>query len=97
MHNPRHGALPENTSEFVKTHCATCAAGWMRATDKGEILIVCLLDRQAVWAAMTHCNRYEPEELRPPVADPQPDQRRATAPLDPWQPGYLPPGQPRGK
>jgi hypothetical protein len=69
MHNPRHGASPENTSEFVKTHCATCAAGWTRATEAGEMLVVCLLDRQPVWAAMSHCSRYEPEELTPPRSD----------------------------
>ena len=90
MQNPRHGALPENTSEFVKTHCVTCAAGWTRATETGEMLVVCLLDRQPVWAAMTRCDRYEAREQPPEVP-------RTDPPLDPSQPGYLPPGQPRAK
>jgi hypothetical protein len=96
MQTPRHGASPEIISDYVKTHCATCAAGWKRETAAGEMLIICLLDREPAWAAMTHCDRYEAKELTPEAraADPQPS---AKPQATPGQPGYLPPGQPRGK
>ena len=54
---------PANTSppisSFAMTHCATCAAGWMRQGKDGGVIVVCLLDREPVWPDMTDCNRYE--------------------------------------
>ncbi len=50
-------------SNYVKTHCETCAAGWVRTGEKPEEKIYfCLLDREAVWPQMSHCNRFEPLE-----------------------------------
>jgi len=46
--------------DFVASHCRHCAAGWTRANTDGELLTVCLLDREQAWPDMTDCDRYEP-------------------------------------
>ena len=50
---------PRTTSNFLRTHCQTCAAGWTRRTHKGPKLVVCLLDRQPVIPEIADCDRYE--------------------------------------
>jgi len=59
MHNLKRGTLSGSFSAYVKTHCATCAAGWTRTGEEGEKVYVCLLDREPVWPQMTNCDRYE--------------------------------------
>ena len=63
---------PKNSSRtissFVMTHCRTCAAGWTRASEAGNVVTVCLLDREPVWHNMASCDRYkkrEPESPKP--------------------------------
>ncbi len=52
-------------SEFARTHCMRCAAGWTRSREDGTKIIVCLLDREPVLPTMTNCDRYElRDELR---------------------------------
>jgi hypothetical protein len=46
-------------SDYVTTHCTTCRAGWTRKDEAGEMVIVCLLDREPVWGDMTSCDRFE--------------------------------------
>jgi hypothetical protein len=46
-------------SDFVKTHCMTCAAGWTRRIADRTVAVVCLLDRELVPAEMSACDRYE--------------------------------------
>ena len=54
--------LPPTISGFAITHCANCAAGWVRRGTNGGIIIVCLLDRKPVWVQIADCDRYEPKE-----------------------------------
>jgi len=56
-------------SDYVKTHCATCAAGWTRTGESGAKVYFCLLDREAVWPQMTDCDRYEQRESSEPEPD----------------------------
>jgi hypothetical protein len=68
----QHGKSSEAISDFVKTRCATCAAGWTRTgTDGLKVLKVhiCLLDREPVWPQMTDCDRYEKREDSAPEPD----------------------------
>lgn len=60
-------------SDFVKTHCMTCAAGWTRRVADRPGLVVCLLDREAVPLELTECDRYEPrdEAQSQPPSEPQ--------------------------
>ena len=46
-------------SNYVTTHCTTCAAGWTRTSERGGLAIVCLLNREPVWAEMAGCDRFE--------------------------------------
>jgi hypothetical protein len=46
---------------FVVTHCARCAAAWMRTGRDGGALTVCLLNRELVWPEMVSCDRFEPK------------------------------------
>jgi len=57
-----HGGLSGTISDYVKTHCATCAAGWTRTGEDGVKVYVCLLDREPVWPQMIECDRYEKRE-----------------------------------
>jgi hypothetical protein len=65
----QHGKSSEAISDFVKTHCATCAAGWTRTGKDGAKVYVCLLDREPVWPQLTDCDRYERRE----DSEPRPD------------------------
>lgn len=51
----------KNFSAYVMTHCTTCRAGWIRKGENGAMAITCLIDREAVWSAMTECSHFEPE------------------------------------
>jgi len=64
--------LPPTISGFAVTHCANCAAGWTRRGTNGGVIIVCLLDRKAVWAQIADCDRYEPKDAPEPTATEQP-------------------------
>ena len=46
---------------FAASHCTHCEMGWTRTGEQGA-LTVCLLDRQPVLAAMTHCDRFTPSK-----------------------------------
>jgi hypothetical protein len=56
-------SAPEDSSatisDFVASHCMTCAAGWTRRSAAGGVIVVCLLDREPVWPDMDGCDRYE--------------------------------------
>lgn len=62
MRRLRQAGLYGPISDYVKTHCGTCAAGWTRTGATGEKAYVCLLDREPVWPQMTNCDRYERRE-----------------------------------
>ncbi|HEY8126598.1 MAG TPA: hypothetical protein VIF88_14395 [Methylocystis sp.] len=47
---------------FSGDHCPNCAMGWTRTRAEGDVLTVCLLDREPVLAEMTDCDRYEAKE-----------------------------------
>ncbi len=64
--------LPPTISGFAITHCANCAAGWTRRGTNGGLIIVCLLDRKAVWAQIADCDRYERKDEPEPSAPSQP-------------------------
>lgn len=64
--------LPPTISGFAVTHCANCAAGWTRRGTNGGLIIVCLLDRKAVWAQIADCDRYERKDEPEPSAPSQP-------------------------
>jgi hypothetical protein len=49
-------------SDYVKTHCGTCAAGWMRSGEEMGTIYACLLDREPVPPKMELCDRYEVRE-----------------------------------
>ena len=59
-------------SNYVVTHCMTCAAGWTRTGEKGEVAIFCLLNREPVWPQLAHCDRFEAREEVPEAALDQP-------------------------
>ncbi len=63
---------PETSSKilsvYATTHCATCKAGWVRENERGEILIVCLLDREPVWHQLAECNKFEARPAPKPAA-----------------------------
>jgi len=61
-----HGTLSGIISDYVKTHCTTCAAGWIRTGERGEVIYTCLLDREPVWPQMVNCDRYERREEAEP-------------------------------
>lgn len=52
-------------SPYVTTHCTICRAGWTRKDDTGAMVIVCLLDREPVWAAMSACSKFEKDTATP--------------------------------
>lgn len=58
--------LPPIISSYAATHCANCAAGWVRHGTKGGMIIVCLLDRKAVWHDLAECDRYAPRTTDAP-------------------------------
>ena len=62
MHATRPIARLIEASEFARTHCMRCAAGWTRTLEDGTKTIVCLLDREPVLPNMTSCDRYELRE-----------------------------------
>jgi hypothetical protein len=64
--------LPPTISGFAITHCANCAAGWVRRGTTGGVIIVCLLDRKPVWVQIADCDRYEPKEQPEATATEQP-------------------------
>ena len=49
-------------SAFAESHCIKCAGGWTRKSKDGNLLIVCLLDRDPVLMDMVDCDRFEPKE-----------------------------------
>ena len=54
----------KSTSNYVKTHCESCAAGWTRTVeDQGQTrkYVVCLLDRQVPFQGLMDCDRYQPK------------------------------------
>ena len=53
-------------SDYVKTHCTICAAGWTRRDAEGQMAVICLLDRLPAWDLMIDCDRYELRELSEP-------------------------------
>ena len=57
MRGLRRGILSGNYSDYVKTQCGTCAAGWTR-TGQGAMkpytLYTCLLDREPIFQDLTH-------------------------------------------
>jgi predicted metal-binding protein len=57
-HPSNENARPKHT-DYILTHCRTCAAGWTRTRENGEAVIACLLDRETVIADMTQCDRFE--------------------------------------
>jgi len=59
MNDSTREGLSATTSNYAKTHCKICAAGWTRTGINGEEIIICLLDREQVWQAMEKCSRYE--------------------------------------
>ena len=69
---PEPDDLPPTISGFAITHCANCAAGWTRRGTNGGLIIVCLLDRKAVWAQIADCDRYERKDEPEPSAASQP-------------------------
>ena len=56
-------------SDYVRTHCGTCAAGWTRTGEKGQKTYICLLNREPVWPQMTDCDRYELRDDSKPEPD----------------------------
>ena len=62
MHHIRRAGLYGTISDYVKTHCGTCAAGWTRTGEQGQKSYVCLLDKEPVWPQMMECDRYEKRE-----------------------------------
>lgn len=59
--------LPANTSDFVKTHCKTCAAGQTITRLPDTEATYCLLLREWMTddqgrARITACDRFEPKE-----------------------------------
>jgi hypothetical protein len=68
-------AAPEKSleafSNYVVTHCMTCAAGWTRTGDRGEVAIYCLLNREPVWTKLAACDRFEAREeaASPPLVE----------------------------
>ena len=59
------GRSSRTLSPYVMTHCTTCLAGWTRKDDDGQVVIVCLLDREPVWPEMTTCDRFESKDDPP--------------------------------
>ncbi len=57
-----HELSPTPLSDYVRTHCTICAAGWTRADAEGRQVVICLLDRSPAWPLMVACDRYEPRE-----------------------------------
>ena len=47
---------------YAASQCRKCEAGWTRTSPSGEVIIVCLLDREPVLADMANCDRYEAKE-----------------------------------
>lgn len=81
MNSSTPAAPRVSMSEFVKTHCKICAAGWVRTGQEGAEVIVCLLDREPVKAGLTGCNRFELPEEEPLKAirwHPEPPQNEQT-------------------
>ncbi len=62
MHKVHPLAWQAPNTEYARTHCMNCAAGWTRSGEDGARLIVCLLDREPVLTNMTSCDRFEPKE-----------------------------------
>ncbi len=65
---PPPGPSPVPLSDYVRTHCTICAAGWTRRDAQGRMVVICLLDRMPAWDPMIDCDRYE---LRLPSDPPQ--------------------------
>lgn len=63
--NSQPEKLRGSNSTFAKTHCAICAAGWVRIGQEGAEVIVCLLDREPVKAGLMGCNKFELPEAEP--------------------------------
>lgn len=62
-----------NTSDFVKTHCRTCAAGQTITRDNGRQATYCLLLREWMTGpegqgTITACDRYENKDAIPAAA-----------------------------
>lgn len=65
MHKVHPLAWTAEPTEFATTHCMQCQAGWTRSGADAKV-IVCLLDREAVFPNMTSCDRFEPREQKRP-------------------------------
>ena len=63
MHKVHPLAWKAEPTEFAATHCMQCQAGWTRSGADAKV-IVCLLDREAVFPNMTSCDRFEPREQK---------------------------------
>ena len=67
MHDSEPAQPRVITSDFVKTHCATCAAGQTIARPDATRATYCLLLREwmtddAGRGRITDCDRHEPKE-----------------------------------
>ena len=49
-------------SGYAASHCTKCEAGFTRTSPSGDVIIVCLLDREPVPTDMANCDRYEARE-----------------------------------
>jgi hypothetical protein len=75
MHKVHPLAWQAASTDYATTHCMRCQAGWTRQGADGAKVIVCLLDREPVFANMTDCDRYEPREEPPHSLNPASKER----------------------
>ncbi len=62
MHKVHPLAWQAEPTDYANTHCMKCAAGWTRRGTDGITVILCLLDREPVFATMTDCDRFLSKE-----------------------------------
>ncbi len=67
MSDTARGTLPPNTSDFVETHCVTCAAGQTITWQGDRQATYCLLLREWMMddegrARITACDRFEAKD-----------------------------------
>ncbi len=59
-----------DVSPYVRTHCGTCAYGWVRRGADGAEHFWCLMDLAPAWPLMEYCSRYTPERRDPKPNEP---------------------------
>jgi len=67
MQDEAQETLPPTTSNYVETHCRTCAAGQTITRDTGRKASYCLLLREWMTGPgeqplITDCDRFEPKD-----------------------------------